>query len=112
MNIKKHRQAVAKKRGESWKKSLKAGRKAVKESPSALRKLRDKKELNSVELAKKVGVTRSSFQEIETGRRMVRTDVAEKIAKTLKIPISTIFKKEKYGRLRVKGGHNVPEARK
>lgn len=112
MDIKKHRKAVAKKRGEKWKKALKLGRKAVKEKPSSLRKARAKKELTSEEISKKLGLKRSSYQEIETGRRMVKPEVAKAVANILKVPVKVLFKEQKLGRLRVKHGHNEPAARK
>lgn len=112
MNLKKHRQMVAKKRGESWRKSLKEGRKLVKENPSSLRKARDKNNLTSVDMSEKTGINRSSYQEIESGRRMVKAEAAKTIASVLKMPLKNLFKEEMFGRYRVKGGHNSPTARK
>jgi DNA-binding XRE family transcriptional regulator len=82
---------VAAKRGPKWHKSLLMGRLQAQMNPTAIRLRRVKKNKTQVEIAKKVGLSTSTYTAIETGRRPAKEESAKLITSVLDIPFDQAF---------------------
>lgn len=85
---------VSAKRGPEWKKKLVAGRLDAVSNPTNLRKLRAKKALSQTTVANDVSLSLATYGAIERGKRLVRREMANKIAKTLRVKKADIFKQD------------------
>jgi transcriptional regulator with XRE-family HTH domain len=56
-----------------------------------LRRVRESRDISQVELAKQLGVTQSNVSEMERGIRSVTTDLAVKLARTLRVSTDEIL---------------------
>lgn len=83
---------VAANRGSEWRQKLLAGRLDIQMNPSNIRLKRIKSNKTQIELAESVGISHATYGAIESGRRMVKADKAEKIAKALGIVLNKAFK--------------------
>lgn len=90
MNYEPNNRLIAKKRGNQWKKALITGRLSIQNSPSELRFRRVNLGLSQAEVAKLSGLTTNTYGAIESKRRPVKKDRAEKILKSLKITKNNI----------------------
>ena len=82
---------VAAKRGSKWHKNLLMGRLEVQMNPTAIRLKRVKKNKTQVEIAKKVGLSTSTYTAIESGRRPAKEKSAKLITSVLDIPFEQAF---------------------
>lgn len=57
----------------------------------SLKKIRKLKGLTQVDLAKKAGITQTSYSQIENGLNKPRKETLERIARALDIPIDVIY---------------------
>lgn len=75
-------------------------------NPSPIRLKRIKKDITQIDLAKKLGITYTTYGAIEAGRRTARKEIAEKICKILGISLEEAFSstKSKSGRLQATTG--------
>lgn len=86
---------VAANRGPAWRKKLLAGRLDIQMNPTKLRLSRIKLNKTQIDLAKKVGMSSTTYGAVESGRRAVAKTRAEKIAKSLGMAFTTAFAKTK-----------------
>lgn len=56
-----------------------------------LRRVREARDISQVELAKRLGVTQSNVSEMERGIRSVTSDLAVKLARTLRVSVDEIL---------------------
>ena len=77
-------------------KEVKGIKKLENKCKSILKKLREDKSINQSELARKVGVNRTTICRIENGTRSPSLGVAYRIAKELDVPVEKIFEWEDY----------------
>jgi len=56
-----------------------------------IREYRERKNLSVTELAKRIGVSRSYLSRMETGERPIKTDILNKIANAIGIPIQEFY---------------------
>ena len=77
---------VAKARGLAWRKKLLDGE-------GLLGTLRAKVGLSQTKIAERLGVHRSTYGEIERGKRSIKTGLASKISEVLGTPKEKLFKK-------------------
>lgn len=82
---------VSANRGPAWKKKLVAGRLDAVLNPTKLREKRVRLQLSQDALATKLGLSLATFGSIERGKRRVRREMADKIAKVLKVKKADIF---------------------
>lgn len=71
---------VAKSRGDGWKKSLVAGKLKAKMNPTSLQTVRARKSIPQIDVAQGLGLSLSTYGAIERSRRLVKEDIAKKIA--------------------------------
>lgn len=83
--------AESRKKNTSWKKNLAKGRLQAALNPSILRRARLEKGLPQEALAKKLGVSESTFGAIELGKRMVKLPAAKVLASALGKSIEKLF---------------------
>jgi len=95
-------QKVAKNRGPKWRKNLLSGRLEIQMNPTPIRLKRISRDVTQRDIAKKLGVTYTTYGAIEAGRRTVRKEIAEKICKILDLSLNSVFAstKSKSGRLK------------
>lgn len=89
---------IAKNRGDEWRKKARAGRLEAKLKPSFIRLARLQKAFQQEDVAKKLGMSESTFGAVERAKRMVKADVAEQIAKLLSQPQNKLFKQAAKGK--------------
>ncbi len=90
---------VASIRGNSWKKNLMKAKLESKMNPAKMKLIRIEIGLSQPDIAKKLGLTHSTFSSIETRQRLVKESRSVEIADILKVKPSKIFKKaEKEGK--------------
>lgn len=82
---------VAKARGAEWRKKLLLGRLDVQTHPSVLRIRRIRRNKTQVEIAGIVGMSYTTYGAVESGRRPVSKERAEKIAKCLSLSFDKAF---------------------
>lgn len=82
---------VAKNRGLEWRRKLLSGRLDVQTNPTRVRLARIEKNNTQNEISKEIGMSATTYASIESGRRPVRKDHAEKIAKALGLPFKKAF---------------------
>lgn len=85
---------VAAKRGKDWTKKMVEGKLAHQLKPSALRLARLKASLNQEEVAKKNDLSSSTYGEVERGKRRVRPELADRIAKSVGKKTLDLFEKK------------------
>jgi len=88
-------QKVANNRGLEWRKKLLTGRLDVQMNPSHLRLKRIKKNKTQMELAALSGMSNTTYGAVESGRRPIAKEKAERIAKALGISFDTAFSQAK-----------------
>lgn len=102
-NIKTHNQKIAAIRDDAWQKNLIKGKLKVKENPSILRKLRTKKEISQVQLARKAQInSASAYARIEQGISLARINTAKEIAEVLGCTPKRIFESAGYKRMKAR----------
>lgn len=89
---------IAKNRGESWHKNMLAGRRDAVLNPSNIRLLRMRGNVYQDVIAKKLGMSESTFGAVERGKRMVSTEAAKAIAAYLSVDVKKIFKFVRHGK--------------
>jgi len=92
--LKTRHQKIAESRGAAWAKAIVAGRMDAVVNPTELRIARLSKRLKQEQLAKTIGLTESSYGEIERGRRQVSKETANKISKALGQSLTHLFKQK------------------
>ena len=90
--VKSRNQKVTKARGESWTLNLIKGRLHAMTHPTKLRVMRVEKNINQEIVAKRIGVTLSTYGGIERGLRPLKEDKARLISNFFKEPMSSLFK--------------------
>jgi len=88
-----HNKKVAHSRGDNWKKNLIEGRGHVANNPSKMRLERLNKRSSQDDVAKEVNLSRSTYMAVEGRKRMVKQDVALKIAEYFDVGLLILFKK-------------------
>lgn len=91
-------QKVAKSRGLEWRKKLLAGRLDVQMHPTLIRLRRIKKNATQTEIATAVGMSDTTYSAVESGRRPVTRERAEKIAACLGLAFDKAFKQAQIGK--------------
>lgn len=93
---------VAKNRGSKWQKNLLSGRLEAQMNPTLIRVTRIKRDFTQQDMAKKLGVTNTTYGAIESGKRTVKKEIAEKICKILDLNSTQVFEstKSKSGRVK------------
>jgi DNA-binding XRE family transcriptional regulator len=86
-----HNKKVAKNRGDKWKKSVATGKLYTAMNPTPLRQVRVKAGWSQQKLSDKLGLSLSTYGDIERGKRRMREPVMKKIVKLLNIRSSKIF---------------------
>lgn len=84
---------IGEKRGSQWVENLKNGRRESMLSPSRIRLIRLKRGLSQEEVAKALGLTESTYQAIERGKRMVDFERANQVAAYFKGITRNLFSK-------------------
>ncbi len=90
---------VAANRGPEWRKKLLQGRLEIQMNPTTVRLRRIKKNLTQGEVALKAGLSVGTYGAVESGRRLVSKEKAERIAKILSLQADKAFEnkiKNKY----------------
>ena len=82
---------IAKNRGESWKKNVKAGRMDAFLNPSNIRIARLSLNILQSSIAQRLEMSESAFGAIERGKQKVKETVAKQIAKLLNTPFKKLF---------------------
>jgi len=89
-----HNKKVAKKRGSEWKAKLKQGKLKNASKVTAVRKFRVAKGMSQTELLKTLSIKSiTTLVKIERGEQTASTQVAREIARTLSLPVHTLFNK-------------------
>ena len=89
---------IAKKRGKNWKSNLIKGHLDSNLNPSILKMKRIKKDLSQTDMTKVVKLSLASYGAIERGKRPTNLEVANQIAKKLKLSKKTLFNMDKKGK--------------
>jgi DNA-binding XRE family transcriptional regulator len=83
--------ALSREKNKNWKKNLAKGKLKAALNPSVIRLARLQKGLDQGIVSKKIGVSASTFGSIELGKRLVKKDTANLIAKVLGKSLDSLF---------------------
>jgi len=75
-----------------WLKAVEEGKREAKLNPSSMSLIRIRKNLYQHDICKALGISESTFSQIERGHRPVKGDEANKIAGHLGVSLTKIFK--------------------
>jgi len=93
---------VSQKRGAEWRAKLVHGRLDAAMNPTKLKLKRVAKNLSQEEVAEKLGLSLTTYGAIERGRRPVKFDLANELAKVLKSKKADILTKTPKGKFLAK----------
>jgi len=84
---------ISKNRGKAWKANVMKGRRDALLNPSKMRLLRLQRGLLQDAVAKAIGVSESTYQAIERGKRVVDSERAQQIAAYFKVETNSVFER-------------------